>query len=193
MGKIGGAVERDMKSVIEKLVAAGLADDGLEPEPNPEDAIGFTWCDGQSFERQGGFKKRTGRRWRNLVPFDGPCERRRDYTAFLSPSTPTPLHTSRSPSPSRSRSSSPGVVHEHAHAIFAYMEMYWQSFLFWAMSVLKRERVHEIMQSLDDCAYRNYQEAISEVVVWGSSHTSYLTSSHRRRASTSSMRRSTVN
>ena len=128
MVKISSAMWRCTTAMLNRLPRPTFESDEPVPEVDPEEVIVVAWCDGQSFERHGGFKKRSGKLWRNLIPFDGP-------------------------------------FHEHAHAIFAYVEMYWQSFLFWALSVLKRERVHEIMQSLDDSAYSNYQEAISEIVV----------------------------
>ena len=126
--KISSDMWRCTTAMLNRLPRPTFESDEPVPEVDPEEVIVVAWCDGQSFERHGGFKKRSGKLWRNLIPFDGP-------------------------------------FHEHAHAIFAYVEMYWQSFLFWALSVLKRERVHEIMQSLDDSAYSNYQEAISEIVV----------------------------
>ena len=52
--------------------AAGVAGDGLEPQPSLEDAIIIDWCDGQSFEREGNTKKKWAKRYRNHVPVDGP-------------------------------------------------------------------------------------------------------------------------
>lgn len=67
--KVNSHMERDVRSIMEN---SPPGNDGLTPAPNAEDCVILAFVDGEALERSGGLKKRTGDRYRQIVPLDGP-------------------------------------------------------------------------------------------------------------------------
>ena len=67
--KVFSHMERNVRHIME---SSPPGNDGLYPAPNAEDCVICAFVDGEALERSGGLKKRTGQRYRQVIPLDGP-------------------------------------------------------------------------------------------------------------------------